>query len=457
MLNFARNAKLFFIGAQLLFGPLALNDAAQLHRNRGNQFHQPFVLLARLQHVKLDHGHNFLIGQHRDAHTGFDTDLAGNRQPRKIAGVRDVADPGRLFGGPDSTRQALTGFELLFLTYRAELSGTLDAAKPGWTALQKGVVAARQPCLAERPTGGFAHCAEHDRQSRVKVLRFVHREGNALEQAALFFRAFPLRDVADERDQQPGSLQLDIIESDFYEDFRVILFQPGRFGGLLPGFAGVGTPKTLGPFAVLIPGALRQQHLEALSDQVVWVPAKNLLRRRVGKLNDTLGVHQYHGVCRVLPEEAVALFAFAQRFFGAAARCANSRLAKLARDRGRQAREIAFHQVIIRAGLHRRHCDVFADASGNNEKRQIESAVLNDLERLRRAERGHVVVGENDVPCFVCQCGAQRFGGFNPLKRRLIATLLERADQDAGIELRVFDDQHPERYFLLGRAHKRRR
>ena len=93
--------------------------------------------------------------------------------------------------------------------------------------------------------------------------------------------------------------------------------------------------------------------------------------------------------------------------------------------------------------------------SGDDEERQVKSAVLNDLERLRRAEGGHVVVRENDVPSFGRQCGAQGFGRFHPLKRRLITTLLERADQYPGIKLRVFNDQHPERYFLLSRAHKR--
>ena len=134
MLNFARDAKLFFIGAQLLFGPLALNDAAQLHRNRGNQFHQPFVLFARLQHVKLNHRHDFIIGQYRNAHAGFDADLAGHRQPRIIGGVGDIADPGRLFGGPDPAWQAFSGFKVLFLAHRSELRRTVDAGKPGRTA-----------------------------------------------------------------------------------------------------------------------------------------------------------------------------------------------------------------------------------------------------------------------------------------------------------------------------------
>ena len=223
---------------------------------------------------------------------------------------------------------------------------------------------------------------------------------------------------------------------------------------MLPGFAGVGAPKTLRPLAVLLPRAFRQQHLEALSDQIIWVPAKNFLRRRVGELDDTFGVHQYHGVGRIFPEQAITLFAFAQGVFSAPAGGANDRLAQLALHRRGQAREIALHQIIVRAGLHRRHRDVFANSSGNDNERQVESAVLGDLERRRRAETRHVVIRENDVPCFVRQCGAQRFGRFHPLKRRLIAGLLERADQNAGIKLRVFDDQHPQRYFMLSRAHK---
>ena len=162
MLNFARDAKLFFIGAQLLFGPLALNDAAQLHRNRGNQFHQPFVLLARLQHVKLNHRHDFIICQYRNSHAGFDADLAGDRQARIIGSVADIADPGWLFGVPDPTRQSFAGPELLFLAHRAELRRTFDAGKPGRTALQIRAVAARQPRLAERPARGFTHRAQHN-------------------------------------------------------------------------------------------------------------------------------------------------------------------------------------------------------------------------------------------------------------------------------------------------------
>src|SRR5205814_4284990 len=99
-------------------------------------------------------------------------------------------------------------------------------------------------------------------QSGVEILRLIHRERNTLEQAALLFRAFPLRDVADERDQQSRSMQLDIVESDFNEDFRAVLFPPDGFGRLLPGFARVRTPKTPRPFVVLLPGTLRQQQFE---------------------------------------------------------------------------------------------------------------------------------------------------------------------------------------------------
>src|SRR3989442_354876 len=82
----------------------------------------------------------------------------------------------------------------------------------------------------------------------------------------------------------------------------------------------------------------------------------------------------------------------------------------------RNAAQVAFHQVIMRAGFHGRHGDVLADAAGNNNERQIEAAVLQDFQGGRRVELGQVVVGQDQVPRFGAQRGLEGRRGFDPLE-----------------------------------------
>ena len=119
-----------------------------------------------------------------------------------------------------------------------------------------------------------------------------------------------------------------------------------------------------------------------------------------------------------------------------------------------QAREVPFHQVIVRAGLHGRHGHIFANAARNDYERQIKPALQRNFERRRRAEIGHVVIGENDVPLRVVQRRAQRLGRVHALEGRLISSLPQCVDEDARVKLRVLNDQHSQRRFLLGCAHK---
>src|SRR5439155_6015781 len=251
------------------------------------------------------------------------------------------------------------------------------------------------------------------------------------------------------------SLQRDFRETDFSDDLAAFLPAAEGIGRLLPSPRVVGLQITAQPLAELLPDPFRQEHRKALPDQLVGMVSKNLLDGRIGELDDARGIHENDRVRRIFPKQTVTLLALAQSLFGPATGGAHFSFAQLAFHRRSQARQVALHQIIIGAGLHRGPRHVLANAARDDEERQIQPALLDDLERLRRAEGRHVVIGENDVPPFLAQRRAQGLRGIDALEGRLITALTQRIDEDARVKLRVLDDQHPERRFLLSGAHKR--
>ena len=66
---------------------------------------------------------------------------------------------------------------------------------------------------------------------------------------------------------------------------------------------------------------------------------------------------------------------------------ARLRFAEFPFHRGNQTREVAFHQIIVGPGFHRRDGGVLTNAAGDNDKRQIDSGVLQYLQSGRRVKR----------------------------------------------------------------------
>ena len=94
------------------------------------------------------------------------------------------------------------------------------------------------------------------------------------------------------------------------------------------------------------------------------------------------------------------------------------RFAQLPVDGRRQPREVVLHDVVVRAGTHRRDGGVFADRAGDEYEGQIWMLLANDRQRLGAAEARHRVVGDDQVPLAVVQLAAQRIGAVDPTRER---------------------------------------
>ena len=74
-------------------------------------------------------------------------------------------------------------------------------------------------------------------------------------------------------------------------------------------------------------------------------------------------VHEDDRVRARFPKQAVAQLAFKHGLLGVTLACAVGRLAQLAFNGRSQAMQVPLHQVVMRAGLHAGHRDVFPDAA----------------------------------------------------------------------------------------------
>jgi hypothetical protein len=98
----------------------------------------------------------------------------------------------------------------------------------------------------------------------------------------------------------------------------------------------------------------------------------------------------------------------------------------------------------VRTLLHRRHGDVLADGSGDDDHWNIEAGALDDGERRRRAEAGEVVVGDDEVPARPGERCLEIRGVVDPLALRHAATLAQLAQQQHRIVFGVLDQQDPQ-------------
>ena len=117
---------------------------------------------------------------------------------------------------------------------------------------------------------------------------------------------------------------------------------------------------------------------------------------------------------------------------GARALAPGRRFAKLALDRRRQSREIAFDDVVVGAGLHRGNGDVFADRARHEDEGHIDALFAEHRERPRATERRHRVVGDGDVERRGPQHLLQTLGSVHLRHPDVISGLTERPlDQEA--------------------------
>jgi len=74
------------------------------------------------------------------------------------------------------------------------------------------------------------------------------------------------------------------------------------------------------------------------------------------------------------------------------------RLPQLPRDRRPQSRQPVFRQVIVCSGTHRLDRHLLVDIARHQQKRNIQLAALEDLQRLHSGESWHRVIRDDQVP-----------------------------------------------------------
>ena len=67
-------------------------------------------------------------------------------------------------------------------------------------------------------------------------------------------------------------------------------------------------------------------------------------------------------------------------------------------DRRRQPLQAVLHQVVVGAGLHRRHRRVFADGAGDDQERGVAFEFAQDAQRRDRREARQIVIGNHHIP-----------------------------------------------------------
>ena len=147
--------------------------------------------------------------------------------------------------------------------------------------------------------------------------------------------------------------------------------------------------------------------------------------------------------------DAEFFFLSQQRAFGLAMGAALLRLGQFARHGGHQPRQVAFHQVVLRARPHRGHRRFFADHPGHDDERHVEGGRPHDLQRFRGVEARHVVVGKDNVPFMRVQRSHQVFRVVHPAGVGSVPSRPQLFQQQQRIDFGVFDDEDFQR---LGRC-----
>jgi hypothetical protein len=120
--------------------------------------------------------------------------------------------------------------------------------------------------------------------------------------------------------------------------------------------------------------------------------------------------------------------------------------AQLALDRRYEAGEPAFHHVIVGPGAHRFDREVLAHVARDDDERHVVSAAANECQGGHRAETGHVVIGEYDVPPAFPERGGHAFGVFDPAYERLVCRG-ELETHEIGVGVGIFREQHAQASF----------
>ena len=108
--------------------------------------------------------------------------------------------------------------------------------------------------------------------------------------------------------------------------------------------------------------------------------------------------------------------------------------------------EVALHDVVLRAGLDRRHRRVVADRARDEDERHVGIALAQQFERRGPAEARHRIVGDREIPTLFLEGRHQGGAGLDPFGDDVVAGKRQRAHHERGVVFRVFDEEQAERY-----------
>ena len=113
-------------------------------------------------------------------------------------------------------------------------------------------------------------------------------------------------------------------------------------------------------------------------------------------------------------------------------------------DGGAQPREAVLQEIVGGAPLHAFNRRLLGDGAGDDDERDIQRALLQELQGAGGVEHGQMVVGQDDVDVR-SQIGEKLALALHPLPVGVESRSPELVEHELGISLEIFQDQHLER------------
>jgi hypothetical protein len=110
-----------------------------------------------------------------------------------------------------------------------------------------------------------------------------------------------------------------------------------------------------------------------------------------------------------------------------------------------QTREVVLREEVVGAGLHHLDRRVLPELARDHDERRLQARLPEDGECLRRPETRQPVVRDDHVPTGGGERLLHRLGRLYPFVLRLVAALLQLAQEEQGVVLGVLHDEHPKR------------
>ncbi len=103
----------------------------------------------------------------------------------------------------------------------------------------------------------------------------------------------------------------------------------------------------------------------------------------------------------------------------------------------RQACQVSFDQVVVRARLHHRDRNIFPNSARNYDEREIQPGIVQNLEGFGSIKIRQLVIGNDHLPGLASEGGAHGVRIFHPLGVHVVPGLPQKAHDERGIALGI--------------------